>query len=313
MKITVRDGDKPSYEVDLDRFGKDVISFGRQSDNDIVLQSPYASKIHGVLYAENGKYYVEDLDSTNGLCFYGKRFKKHMLKDGDVIVIQGSKNNNNNNVEIRFRLDRQDNMMLAYPQQTYLWQTYPQQMYPQQTYPQPMYLLGPQPKMGWFNFIIWVQLFFLAIVSLYIAVVYISAADFDTDGVKYVDDILGMKFSEFYSEMSFYMYLQGFVSILCAVLCIYVRMQMAAYKKNAFREYAVTIVLFNGLLLFKVCVIDVPLMLIDNNPFQFAANNFEYELSTEDYSYIVGAIMFVLIYLLANKQYFDKRKHLFVN
>ena len=30
---------------------------------------------------------VEDLNSTNGIVFRGKRVRRHLLKDGDVVVI----------------------------------------------------------------------------------------------------------------------------------------------------------------------------------------------------------------------------------
>ena len=52
---TVFDGERPSYEVQLASVGKDVISFGRQSDCDIVLTSEYASRIHGCIYMQDGK------------------------------------------------------------------------------------------------------------------------------------------------------------------------------------------------------------------------------------------------------------------
>lgn len=87
MIITVRDGNKPSYEIDLDKFGKEVVSFGRQSDNDIVLSELCASRVHGCFYKENGVTYVEDMNSTNGLRFRGNKIKRTPLKSGDAIEI----------------------------------------------------------------------------------------------------------------------------------------------------------------------------------------------------------------------------------
>lgn len=87
MKITVRDGDKPSYEIDLNKFGKDVVSFGRQSDCDIVIGEMCASRVHGCFYKENGITYIEDMNSTNGLRFHGNKIKRTPLNAGDTIEI----------------------------------------------------------------------------------------------------------------------------------------------------------------------------------------------------------------------------------
>lgn len=87
MIITVRDGNKPPYKVDLDRFGKEVVSFGRQSDNDIVIDALCASRLHGCFYKENGITYIEDINSTNGLYFHGNKIKRTPLKVGDAIEI----------------------------------------------------------------------------------------------------------------------------------------------------------------------------------------------------------------------------------
>lgn len=308
MIITVRDGDKPSYEIDLTKFGKDVVSFGRQSDNDIVLRSPFASKIHGVFYAERGKYYVEDLDSTNGLCFHGEHFKRHILNDGDVIVIQGNKNSNENDVEIKFHVignhnadNMSNNMSPVYHQPVY-----------QSVSHQGMYYACPQGMM-WYNFIIWVQLFFHAIFSVYWGITYLQNAEFDTDGVSFADEVLGTRFGEFYSDLSDRMYIYAIVSFLYAALCIVVRMELAGYKKNAVHNYFISILFFVLLSGFRFFAIDVPMIIANNNPFQFAVNDFKYELTTEDCSWIIGAVVFVLVYILANKNYFYKRKHLFVN
>jgi ABC-type multidrug transport system ATPase subunit len=45
---------------------KNRITIGRNSDNDIVLSDPTVSRHHAAISVESGKYWVEDLDSTNG-------------------------------------------------------------------------------------------------------------------------------------------------------------------------------------------------------------------------------------------------------
>lgn len=87
MRIQIRDNDMPPYEVELESFGKDVVSFGKQPDNDIVLKSAYASRIHGCFYKENGVTYIEDMNSTNGLKIHGNKIKKMQMKVGESVEI----------------------------------------------------------------------------------------------------------------------------------------------------------------------------------------------------------------------------------
>lgn len=87
MRIQIRDNAMPPYEIELDSFGKDVVSFGKQPDNDIVLKSAYASRIHGCFYKENGVTYIEDMNSTNGLKINGNKIKKAPMKVGESVEI----------------------------------------------------------------------------------------------------------------------------------------------------------------------------------------------------------------------------------
>lgn len=87
MIITVRDGNKPSYEIDLDKFGKEVVSFGRQSDCDIVLCAQGVSRIHGCFYKENSITYVEDMNSTNGIYSNGEKILRKNINEGDAFEI----------------------------------------------------------------------------------------------------------------------------------------------------------------------------------------------------------------------------------
>ena len=98
MYIELRYGNQNIGHYDIDSFQKEVVSFGRQSDNDIVLNFDFVSRLHGALYAENGLYYVEDLNSSNGLWVNGCRVQRQQLKHGDIISISG--NNNGQYLEI---------------------------------------------------------------------------------------------------------------------------------------------------------------------------------------------------------------------
>ena len=64
--IVIYYGNKKSESYNLEQFQKEVVSFGRQPDNDIVLDLEFVSRIHGVFYMEEGIWYVQDLNSTNG-------------------------------------------------------------------------------------------------------------------------------------------------------------------------------------------------------------------------------------------------------
>lgn len=87
MIVTIRDDNKPSYEIDLDGFGKEVVTFGRQNDNDIVLCAQGVSRIHGCFYKENGVTYIEDMNSTNGIYSNGEKILRKNINEGDVFEI----------------------------------------------------------------------------------------------------------------------------------------------------------------------------------------------------------------------------------
>ena len=96
--VVINDGAKVS-EVILSDIGRSdgerrIITFGRSPDCDIVLNSPNVSRNHGCFYIENGMYYIEDNNSTNGLVLNNKKVGKKQLASGNTIVIpQSSKSN----------------------------------------------------------------------------------------------------------------------------------------------------------------------------------------------------------------------------
>jgi phosphoserine phosphatase RsbU/P len=60
-------------------------TIGRQGDNNLVLRDNRASRAHARIVAENGDYFVEDLDSRHGVFVNGQRVKRHKLTDSDRI------------------------------------------------------------------------------------------------------------------------------------------------------------------------------------------------------------------------------------
>lgn len=96
--IVINDGVKVS-EVILSDIGRSdgkrrVITFGRSPDCDIVLNSSNVSRKHGCFYIENGMYYIEDNNSTNGLVLNNKKVGKKQLASGNTIVIPKSSKSN---------------------------------------------------------------------------------------------------------------------------------------------------------------------------------------------------------------------------
>ena len=81
--ITIFDGSGTPKEIDLNRFSKNVITFGRNTENDIILESPIVSKKHGYFLLENGVCSIFDLDSTNGIYIENVRVQKAILQTGD--------------------------------------------------------------------------------------------------------------------------------------------------------------------------------------------------------------------------------------
>ena len=104
--LIIIDCSKDIREVDLNSFNKDLISFGRNPDCDIVFSSQIVSYEHGFLQFNEDNLYIYDSNSTNGLFVNSRLFKTdetgtsdvHPLKDGDIIRID------NGNLENRHSL-----------------------------------------------------------------------------------------------------------------------------------------------------------------------------------------------------------------
>lgn len=70
---------------------EDCVMLGKyENEVDVVVKDPSVSRIHARIIRENGKYYIEDMNSTNGTSKNGVRMKpyeKKILNEGDEIML----------------------------------------------------------------------------------------------------------------------------------------------------------------------------------------------------------------------------------
>jgi len=77
---------------DLECFAKDVVSFGRSPECDIVIEKTYVSRVHGCFFKEKGKWFIQDLESVNGIIFEGKKIQGKRVMDfmAEFVLMQQS-------------------------------------------------------------------------------------------------------------------------------------------------------------------------------------------------------------------------------
>lgn len=66
---------------------KSPVVIGRDPSCDVAVDNALLSRRHARIVAENGKFYVEDLQSTNGISLRGKKVEREELASGDEIRI----------------------------------------------------------------------------------------------------------------------------------------------------------------------------------------------------------------------------------
>lgn len=67
---------------------KDVVTIGRSPDNDVVLSDPFVSLQHARIVRKRGRYYLEDVKSTNHTYVNGKMVDSPcLLREGDTIEL----------------------------------------------------------------------------------------------------------------------------------------------------------------------------------------------------------------------------------
>lgn len=73
----------------VQEFQKSRVVLGRSRDADFRLDDPNISRRHAVVYWEDGRAFVKDLDSTNGTLLNGRPIASAALEDGDVLTLSG--------------------------------------------------------------------------------------------------------------------------------------------------------------------------------------------------------------------------------
>ena len=86
-KMTIVEGDGDPQEIDLGSFHKQELTFGRDQDNDIQIESMIVSARHGMLSWIDGSIVVSDERSTNGILYHDRYVDQCRLMDGDVLRI----------------------------------------------------------------------------------------------------------------------------------------------------------------------------------------------------------------------------------
>jgi ribosome-associated protein YbcJ (S4-like RNA binding protein) len=76
--------DKPVGQFLLER---DITSIGRRSECDISIKDPAVSGSHAQIQKLGKNYVIEDLGSTNGVVYNGRKVKQQILRNNDVVKI----------------------------------------------------------------------------------------------------------------------------------------------------------------------------------------------------------------------------------
>ena len=159
---------------------------------------------------------------------------------------------------------------------------YQQNMQPQQK--------RPVQKMRWYKFTIYFQLIFCSIMSLIFGLDYVTGIVHEPDRRKVY---------HLYSAMQVFDIFIGIVFIILAVFAVYTRIRLKQFKTNG----PLCLYVLNGsymllLILLKI----VPASIIAGAP-----------VITFDLLFICSFLAPMVIYVFANIDYFQKRKHMFVN
>ena len=76
--------DKPIGQFVID---SDLTSIGRKSECDISIKDPAVSGSHAQIQKLGKNFVIEDLGSTNGVVFKGRKVKQQILKHNDVVSV----------------------------------------------------------------------------------------------------------------------------------------------------------------------------------------------------------------------------------
>lgn len=72
---------------EMHKIDKDTFIIGRSRTCDLVIPSSKVSRQHSGVCRENGEYYIEDLNSANGVWKDGVKISKEKIRDGEEYMI----------------------------------------------------------------------------------------------------------------------------------------------------------------------------------------------------------------------------------
>ena len=63
------------------------VTIGRNTNNDLQINDPTVSSQHFKIYYKNHEYYIQDLNSANGIIMNGKKIKEAKLTNNIAIQV----------------------------------------------------------------------------------------------------------------------------------------------------------------------------------------------------------------------------------
>jgi pilus assembly protein CpaF len=84
MKIEIRKSGELVKTVEID---KDELLVGRTDENPVFLDDSKVSRKHARIYKDGEAYFIEDLGSSNGIFYFGKKIAKRRLLEDDTLTI----------------------------------------------------------------------------------------------------------------------------------------------------------------------------------------------------------------------------------
>ncbi len=83
-KLVLLQNDQVVAKFALDQ---EIFTIGRKPENDMIIDHTSVSSRHARILVIGSDVFIEDMQSTNGTLINNKRIQKHMLADGDQIII----------------------------------------------------------------------------------------------------------------------------------------------------------------------------------------------------------------------------------